>query len=56
MRRNVLKTKGANNGELIEEMVVKINVLRMRLGHEIGGQENFTLVVTKEGEAGMSEP
>ena len=32
----MLKTKGANNDELMEEMVVKIDVLGMLVGHEIG--------------------
>ena len=44
----MLKTKGANNDELLEEMVVKIDVLCMLVGHEIGAQENCTLVVTKK--------
>ena len=43
----MLKTKGANNDELMEEMVVKIDVLGMLVGYEIGAQENCTLVVTK---------
>ena len=44
----MLRTKGANNDELTEEMVVKIDVLGMLVGHEIGAQENCTLVVTKK--------
>ena len=44
----MLKTKGANNDELTEERVVKINVLGMLVGHEIGVQENCTLVVIKK--------
>ena len=36
----MLKTKGANNDELTEEMVVRIDVLGMPLGHKIGAQEN----------------
>ena len=44
----MLKTKGAKNDELTEEMVVKIDVLGMPLGHEIGAQENCTLVVTNK--------
>ena len=44
----MLKMKGANNDELTEEMVVKINVLGMLVGLEIGAQENCTLVVTKK--------
>ena len=44
----MLKMKGANNDELTEEMVVNIDVLGMLVGHEIGAQENCTLVVTKK--------
>ena len=44
----MLKTKGANNDELTEEMVVKINVLGMLVGLEIGAQDNCTLVLTKK--------
>ena len=44
----MLKTKDANIDELTEEMVVKIDVLGMPLGHEIGAQENCTLVFTKK--------
>ena len=44
----MLKTKDANNNELTVEMVDKIDVLGMPLGHEIGAQENCTLVVTKK--------
>ena len=44
----MLKTKGANNDELTEEWVVKINVLGMLVGHEIVVQENCTLVVKKK--------
>ena len=44
----MLKTKGAPNDELTEEMVVKIDVLGTLVGHEIGDQENYTLVVTKK--------
>ena len=44
----MLKMKGANNDELTEVMVVKIDVLGMLLGHEIGAQENCTLVATKK--------
>ena len=44
----MLKTKGANNDELTEEMVLKIDVLGMLMGHEIRPQENCTLVVTKK--------
>ena len=43
----MLKTKGANNDELTEEKVVKIDVLGMLVGHEIGAQENYAIVVTK---------
>ena len=42
----MLKTKGANNDELTEEM--EIDVLGMLVGHEIGAQENCTIVVTKK--------
>ena len=44
----MLKMKGANNDELTEEMVVKIDVPCMPVGHEIRAQENCTLVVTKK--------
>ena len=43
----MLKRKGAKNDELTEDMVVKIDVLGMLVGHEIGAQENCTLVDTK---------
>ena len=44
----MLKTKGPNNDDLMEEMVVKIDVLGILVGHEIGAQENCTLVFTKK--------
>ena len=44
----MLKTKGASNNELTEEMVIKVDVLGALMGHMIGAQENCTLLVTKK--------
>ena len=44
----MLKTKGASNNELTEEMVIKIDVLGRLVGHGIGAQENCILVVIKK--------
>ena len=44
----MLKKKGAKNNELTEKMVVKIDVLGMLVGHEIGAQKNCTLIVSKK--------
>ena len=44
----MLKTKGASNNELTEEMVIKVDVLGALMGHGIRAQENCTIVVTKK--------
>ena len=44
----MLKTRGANNNELTDKMIIEDDVLGVLVGHGIGAQKNCILVVTKK--------